>query len=80
MENLTTLAHPRGLQGQMPPNKFFIFMLFLGQFIEVIVDAPTFMVGAPSSGKSWIPHCTTLDKEPNQCTRLKFNIEKMLCI
>ena len=48
------LAELRGRQGRAPRSKFFHFWAKLA---KIIVGAPTFMVGAPSSGKSWIRHC-----------------------
>ena len=39
------------------PNSF-NFMQFLGKFGKIVCWRPPWGVGAPSSGKSWIRHCT----------------------
>ena len=41
------------------PNSY-NFMQFLGKFGKIVGWRPPWRVGAPSSGKSWIPHCIDL--------------------
>ena len=57
----TTVAdlHSKILDAAPPesPNSF-NFMQFLGKFGKNRMLAPPWRVGAPSSGKSWIRHCT----------------------
>ena len=40
------------------PNSF-NFIQFLGKFYKIVRWCPSWGVGAPSSGKSWIRHCIT---------------------
>ena len=45
------------------PNSF-NFMQFLGIFGKIVCWCPPWGVGAPSSGKSWIGHCFSLESFP----------------
>ena len=45
------------------PNSF-NSMQFLGKFGKIVCWRPPWRVGAPSSGKSWIRHCTPGGRRP----------------
>ena len=55
---MLAVADLRGREGRAPPGgpKFFQFHAVFGKIWQIVCWRPTWGVGAPSSGKSWIHH------------------------